>query len=257
MIRSFILIFTGCLLFSGGGSAQTAAGWQLDKMPTDLETDLALRALPSNVRASATVYLLNPAKGYYVSRQGTNGFVCLVSRTDWEWGEFRRDIYCPIAFDPEGAKTIWPAYRDVAAMRATGKFNALQVKDTIAGRIRKGVYRAPGRPGISYMLAPVMRVYTGMPGDRTVATMSMPHCMFYAPYLTAADVGTNNEHPGGPLLINPGNTVLGERKGPFGYIVMAVSDAETAKIRADGKDLLKRLAGYSPYFKLSSEPMHH
>src|SRR5215469_6638958 len=61
----------------------------LDKMPADLETAFALSALPRYRRTSATVYLLDTTKGYYVARKGSNGCACLISRTGWEWGKFR------------------------------------------------------------------------------------------------------------------------------------------------------------------------
>lgn len=226
-------------------------------MPADLETSLALSALPAHLRAAATVYLLDPAKGYYVAHRGSNGFICFVTRTDWEWGEFRKDVFAPMGYDAEGARTIFPLYRDPAAMRASGKFTPQQIKDTMVSRIRKGVYRAPARGGISYMLAPIMRVYTGKPGDRTVMTMSMPHYMFYAPYASDPDVGTDPNAQKGPWLINAGNAVLGERKGPEGYFIMPADDKTTAKIVNDGKDLLQRLAAYSPYLKLDAGAMHH
>lgn len=235
--------------------AQKTAGWRLDKMPADLETALALSALPSHLRAAATVYLLDPGRGYYVAKRGSNGFVCFIDRTDWEWGEFRKDVFAPMAYDPEGARTIFPVYRDVAAMRASGKFTAAQIKDTMAGRMRRGVYKAPARTGISYMLAPVMRVYTGMPGDNHVMTMSMPHYMFYAPYITASDIGARQDANEGPVLINAGSVVLGPRKGPDGFVVVAAGKETTARIMADGQPLLKRLAAYSPYFKLDGGGM--
>src|ERR1700750_2954201 len=93
----------------------------LEKMPAALETDFALSALPPHLRAAATVYLLDPAKGYYVAQAGSNGFVCFVSRTEWEWAEFRQDLATPISYDAEGARAIVPVYLDVAAMRASGK----------------------------------------------------------------------------------------------------------------------------------------
>lgn len=243
------------LLMPTAGRAQSNP--PLDKMPADLETELALSALPAHVRHGATVYLLDPAKGYYVARQGTNGFVCFIGRTDWEWAEFRKDVFTPIGFDPEGAKTIAVVYRDVAAMRATGKFTARQLRDTVVARIHSRRYVAPSRTGISFMLAPIMRVYTGKPGDSTVMTMSMPHYMFYAPYVSESDIGTNNESDKGPFLINPGNTVLGAGKGPYGFVVMAANEELTAKIRKEGNQLLQRLAAYSPYFKLGAVAMHH
>ena len=251
-----LLIFTCSLFLPARSWAQNTAGWQLDKMPANLETELALRALPPQLRSGATVYLLDPAKGYYVAQKGANGFICFIARTNWEWAEFRKDVFAPMAFDAQGVRTIFPMYRDVAAMRASGKFTPLQIKDSVANRIRKGMYKAPASGGVSYMLAPVMRVYTGKPGDNNVMTMNMPHYMFYAPYITDSDVGLDPNSPKGPWLINPGNTVLGDRKGPEGYFIVPANEAATAKILADGKDLLKRLATYSPYFKVDAG-MHH
>jgi len=254
----FLLLIGACAVFpSIRTSAQTAAGWQLDRMPADLETELALKALPPPLRSAATVYLLDPAKGYYIGHKGSNGFICFIARTNWEWAEYRKDVFAPIAYDPEGARKIFPMYRDAAAMRATGKFTPVQVKDTIADRIHKGIYKAPATGGISYMLAPIMRVYTGKPGDNNVMTMNMPHYMFYAPYITDSDVGTDPNSPKGPWLVNSGNSVLGERKGPEGYLIMPADAATTERIMADGKSLLQRLAAYSAYFKTDAHAMHH
>jgi len=255
--RIIFLLCTCSLFLLARSSAQQPEGWKLEKMPAGLETELALSALPPHLRAAATVYLLDPAKGYYIAQQGSNGFVCFIDRTDWEWGRFRKDIFAPIAYDAEGARTIFPVYRDVAAMRASGKLTALQIKDSVIKQFHKGIYKAPARGGVSYMLAPIMRVYTGKPGDETVMTMNMPHYMFYAPYITDQDVGTNPNSPNGPWLVNPGNTVLGERKGPHGYLIMPAGEAAKAKIIADGNDLLNRLADYSPYFKVAPGGMHH
>jgi hypothetical protein len=161
-----------------------------------------------------------------------------------------------MGYDPEGARTIFPMYRDAAAMRASGKLTPQQIRDTVIYRIHKGIYKAPARGGISYMLAPVMRVYTGKPGDNNVMTMNMPHYMFYAPYVTGADVGLNPDSQKGPWLVNSGDAVLGARKSPEGYFIMPADEAAKAKIMADGKSLLKRLADYSPYFKVDLA-MHH
>jgi hypothetical protein len=229
----------------------------LEKMPAALETDYALSALPPQLRAGATVYLLNPAKGYYVARKGSNGFVCFVMRTAWEWAEFRNDIITAISYDAEGAKTIFPIYQDVAAMRASGKYTALQTRNIVIDRIKKGIYKAPARPGISYMLGPVMRTYPATPAEHNVITMHMPHYMFYAPYLTNADIGNIPDgQQDGPFVVSPEDMFLGKRKAPYGYIIVPAGETEKAKIIADNKVLLKRLADYKPFFK--TEPvMHH
>jgi hypothetical protein len=245
------LALFAALLITAQSFAQKPAVGQLYKMPAGLETDYALSALPPQLRPGATIYLLNPAKGYYIARKGSNGFICFVMRTAWEWAEFRNDIITAISYDAEGARVIFPIYQDVAAMRASGKFTALQVRNIVVGRIKKSIYKAPARPGISYMLAPVMRTYPATPAEHKVITMHMPHYMFYAPYLTNADIGNiPNGQADGPMLVHPESMFLGEKKAPYGYIIVPAGETERAKIVADNKTLLKRLADYRSFFKI-------
>jgi len=248
--RFFCIFFLLTLVFSTPKSfAKTLADLRLEKMPADLERDYALSALPPDLRNGASVYLLDPSKGYYLARKGSNGFVAFVARTEWEWSEFRQDVIAPISFDAEGAKMIFPVYQAVAAMRASGKYTALQVRNIIIDRIRKGIYKAP-KSGISYMLAPIMRWYVGPPDKYTVATMNMPHYMPYAPYLTnEAICNVPGGHAGSPFVGNAAPLVLGAKNNPFVYLILPLGEKETAKIVQDNKDLLKRLAGYLPYLK--------
>jgi hypothetical protein len=251
-----ILSFTVILFFCTRSFAQRPADGRLEKMPVDLETDYALSALPPHLRHDATVYLLDPQKGYYVGHQGSNGYICFLARTEWEWSDFRNDVYAPVSYDAEGARSIFPVYLDVAAMRASGKYQPAQIKDSVIHRIRSGVYKAFSKPGISYMLAPVMRVYPGNPDIKEPITISMPHYMLYAPYFTNENAhykqGTD-----GLFLVNPDNSILGDGKGPYGYIIVPANETEKTVIVADGKDLLERLAAYKTYFKAEASGEHH
>jgi hypothetical protein len=254
-VRIFLLFMVLSLSIPLTGFCQETADTRLEKMPPDLERDFALSALPPHLRKAATVYLLNPAKGYYIAQKGTNGFICYIERTDWEWGEFRKDLTMPISFDAEGARRIFPVARDVAAMRASGKFTAKQVKHIVIERIRKGIYKAPARSGVSYMLAPIMRGYPGDPPNTQITTMSMPHYMFYAPYLNNADIGGDTTN--GPFINNAENAVLGDKKGPFGYIILPAGKSERAQIVKTNSDLLKRLVAYKPYYKIDMQMHAH
>lgn len=246
--RSFHLLVFLSLLIPITGLCQETTATKLEKIPTDLERDFALSSLPPHLRKDATIYLLDPAKGYYMAKKGTNGFICYIERTVWEWGEFRKDLTMPISFDAEGADKIFPVARDVAAMRASGKFTARQIRNIVIARIRKGIYKAPTRSGVSYMLAPVMRGYPGDPTNNQIMTMSMPHYMFYAPYLNNTDIGGDSKN--GPFINNPDNTILGDKKGPYGYIILPAGKSEQAQIVKAGGDLLKRLAAYKSYYKI-------
>jgi hypothetical protein len=235
---------------------QDTTGWDLEKMPVALESDFALSALPPLLRIEATVYLLDPRVGYYVSHQGTNGYICFISRTEWEWAEFRKDLAIPMSFDAEGSRSIFPVYSDVAQMRASGKRTATQIKDSVIARILTGVYKAPSKPGMSYMLAPIMRAYKASPDNNLVNTVMGPHYMLYAPYLSDSNTRyqANTE---GLMLANPGNMLLGKGKGPFGYIIIGTSDSEKTVIEEQEKDLVNRLGAYKDYFKTEPAGMHH
>src|SRR5262249_13533382 len=102
-------------------ATETDAGdTTIEKMPAKLETEFALSALPVGMREQATVYLLDPKKGYQLSRRGTSGVTCLVERTAWEQADFRNDIYVPLCYDAEGSRTYLKVIIDAAALRAQG-----------------------------------------------------------------------------------------------------------------------------------------
>src|SRR5438445_5035537 len=96
--------------FSITASAQNAERTsKLEPLPRDLEIQLALSALPPHLRDKATVYVLNPEKGFEVAQKGTNGFHALVARTgddtfrgSWMPTEYRDDILYPISWDQAG-----------------------------------------------------------------------------------------------------------------------------------------------------------
>ena len=96
-------------------------------LPRDLEIQLALSALPPHLRDNATVYVLNPDKGFEVARRGTNGFHTFVARTgddafrgSWPLTDYREDILYPVSFDAAGAKEPMRVFFDAAQMQAQG-----------------------------------------------------------------------------------------------------------------------------------------
>ena len=134
------------LLFALTVSAQTnetvKGTNKLAPLPRDLEIQLALSALPPHLRDNATVYVLNPDKGFEVARQGTNGFHALVARTGddtfrgtWPLKAYRDDILYPISFDEAGAKAQMQVFFDAAEMQAKGLHpkNSSESSKTVTG----------------------------------------------------------------------------------------------------------------------------
>src|SRR5438067_1706744 len=175
------------LLFSITASAQNEKTRRLEPLPRDLEIQLALSALPPHLRDNATVYVLNPDKGFEVARKGTNGFHAFVARTgddtfrgSWPLKQYRDDILYPISFDEAGAKAQMQVFFDAAEMQAKGT-PPEELKKIIQERYKTNYYKAPERAGVSYMLSPILRTYTNPDQNEDAATANFPHVMYYAP----------------------------------------------------------------------------
>jgi hypothetical protein len=156
--------------------------------PPDVQIALALAAGPP-VSAGAAVYVLGP-RGYTRGREGTNGFSCLVTRE-------RTDTMEPECYDSEGSTTTLLTRLYTEELRAQGRDEAW-ISRNIEEGYKSGRFRAPRRPGIVYMLSEYNYVFDP---DRKEVIHFPGHLMFYAPFLTARDVGSG---PGAPYLVNPG-----------------------------------------------------
>jgi hypothetical protein len=151
-IQTTLLI--AILLFSLTANAENKQTTKLEPLPRDLEIQLALSALPPHLRSDATVYVLNPDKGFEIAKKGTNGFQALVARTGddtfrgtWPLTEYRDDILYPIGFDKAGAKAQMQVFIDAAKMQAEGT-PPTELKKIILDRHKTGYYKAPERAGI-------------------------------------------------------------------------------------------------------------
>ena len=248
MTRVFVLVAFGSASCVGqpgnAGAARDSINVKLEKMPQSLEVRFALSAIPPHLREGATTYTFDPSSGYVVSHRGTNGFSCIVMRTEWSWPQlaFRDDIFVPLCYDDEGSKKMLPVWMDAAKLRAQG-LGPKQVYEETMKKFQNGTYQKPGRAGISYMIAPLMRTYPS-PDATEVVTMSMPHYMFYAPNVKDADIG------GKPLSQYP--FALPQGPGPHDVIILLVGQAEKTKILADSADLLNELCSYRKFLCLAS-----
>src|SRR5260370_8894297 len=220
------------LVFSLTGSAENrhtpGVTNKIEPLPRDLEIQLRLSALAPQLRENATVYALNPDRGFEVARKGTNGFHAFVARTgddtfrgSWPLTEYRDDILYPISFDQAGAKAQMRVFFDAAEMQANGTPPA-DLKKIIKYAYKTGYYKAPARAGISYMLSPVLRTYWNPDEGDSVGTLNGPHVMYYAPNVSSEDIGGGQPAGLFPFVILPGR---------HGFIIQFLVAIERAAVQ--------------------------
>ncbi len=226
-IRQKLAAIASGLLLMGCADAQSA----MPKLPPDLETELALSAAPSHLRGQASVYLYDPETGMHQSQAGSNGYTCFVARTDIEelenYPEYRDDLLIPICFDAEGSRSFVPAWFYAEEQRAKG-MNAGDLAEALKSKVA-----APKKPGVSTMISPFLRAYT--PGGE-VATLNVPHYMFYASNTVFEDLGGIQFSLTYPFPRNRGGA-----DGKAAYMIQMLGAAETAAINAEYGEMLKRL----------------
>ena len=221
-------------------AASRAPDPPIEAMPPSLEVRWELSALPAHLRDSATAYTLDPARGYVVARQGSNGMSCIVVRSDWQFDlPFLADVYWPVCYDVEGSATHLRQYLDAAALRARG-MSGRAVHKEILTRFDNGTYRQPAHAGVAYMLAPLMRGYSGTNSSTVPETIHLPHYMVYAPGVTDRDIG-GKYYSQTPFMLrmSPGHDDV---------IIFLAGAAEKAQILAESGPLLADLCAYRSFF---------
>jgi hypothetical protein len=242
------------------GATTTASGQPrpsartIEALPRDLEMQLALSALPRHLRENATVYVLNPTKGFEVARQGTNGFHAFVVRTgddamqgSWRLTSYPEDILYPVSFDSAGAKANMRVFFDIAEMQAKG-IPPEEAKRTIQERFKTNYYKSPERAGVSYMLSPILRTYVNPDENDVVLTANFPHVMYYAPNVSNDAVGgamPSHEEmqyamAHGRWRTAPHPFVI--HNGPHAYMVQQLGPIERDAINKEYQPMLDRLS---------------
>jgi hypothetical protein len=166
-------------------------------MDRQREIALALSACPPSVANKAAVYVLD----YVKVRDGENGFTAIVQHSAPPSQE-------PQCIDAEGSRTFPPRILKVAELRAQG-MSGDEIRRVMADALAKGLFYPPPRPGVDYMLS----TENVVPDDKGVVAPFPPHVMFYAPYMTNSDLGSEGQAAGGPAF------VVGEGT-PFALIIV-------------------------------------
>lgn len=183
-------------------AAQPSTGRQPPLMERQREIALARSACPPTIAEKAGVYVLE-ASGYVKVRESQNGFTAIVQHSVPGAQE-------PQCMDAEGARAILPRILKVAELRAQGK-SPEEIRRVVAEAFAKGVFQPPSRVGIDYMLS----TENVVPDDHGVIAPFPPHVMFYAPFLTNAEIGSEGQTGGGPAFVVAQGT-------PYALIIVPV-----------------------------------
>lgn len=206
MGKAFVLaiLFAGSIVaFAQNEKPKPAYDFSMSR---EEKIKLAESAAPPEISSKATVYVLEPS-GYIKAREGTNGFTCFVDRqTPWNSE--------PTCFDAEGSTTTLPTRLLAEEERARGKSEE-EIKAETDDGYKKGRFKAPGKPGIVYMLSENTSLLVN---DKIMH--APPHLMFYAPYATDKDIGSPLPGANMPRILRAGQ--------PDAYIIVFPKRADHA-----------------------------
>jgi hypothetical protein len=164
------------------------------RMDRNAEIALARSAAPASVSNDAEVLVLGQ-KNYETAVKGTNGFVCLVSRS-WTapfksleyWNPKTR---APLCYNPPGARSVLPHILKKTELVLAG-LSKTQVYDGLKAAFDKKELSPPASGSMCYMMS--KEAYLTDAGDHDFA-----HVMFELPRMESAAWGANL--PGSPVLV--------------------------------------------------------
>ncbi len=199
---AFLLVH-GNLFAQGQGFGRAGKRTLLER---EFEIALARSAAPKEVSAGAEIYVLTE-RGYDVAVRGTNGNACLVSRS---WPESLE----PQCFDPEAVQTVMQIDLRRGALTQAGA-SMETINREIEEGLRRGVFRVPTRPAMTYMMSSAQVLYNDE-GKRVGAWQ--PHLMIFYPNLTSEQLGLGSTpNPAAAIVVDPGK--------PLAKIIIIVKNA--------------------------------
>jgi hypothetical protein len=202
MITASVIALAFQFTIARNAAAQPATSQPVPLMDRQREITLALSACPAPVAEKAGVYVLD-SSGYVKVRESQNDFTAIVQHSVPGAQE-------PQCMDAEGTRTILPRILKVAELRAQGK-SPEEIRRFVAEAYAKGVFQPPRRVGIDYMLSTENVVRD----DNGVIAPFPPHVMFYAPFMTNPEIGSQGQATGGPAFIAAQGT-------PYALIIVPV-----------------------------------
>lgn len=196
--------------------AQSASA--IEYLTAECEQALAVSALPSQMRAGASIYVLT-ANGFTKTVEGTSPFTCVVQRN-------HAKSLIPQCLDRQGTELMLPTIIQKTNMVLSGA-RAEEIQADFKARTDSGEYKAPSQLGVNYMMSHYNYIYLSA-AERVVRIP--PHLMHYAPNATNADIGAapDAQRKGMPHIND---------QGIHGYYISFVEDP------SDFSDVQRTCAG--------------
>ena len=204
MLRIVAAISIGltALGVAGAAGARTGAGSYPAMAPVEQylmpdraqEIAQAREAAPPPISDDAEILVLE-RDGYATAVKGKNGFVCLVQRA-WfsglnDDGFWNPHLRAPICFNPQGARSVLPAFLERTRWAMAGLSKAEMI-DRTQIEIAAHTFPVPEAGTLTFMMARDAYLNDQVKGPWH------PHLMFFVPRLNAADWGSNL--PGSPVM---------------------------------------------------------
>ncbi|MGH8200873.1 MAG: hypothetical protein ACREVO_11000 [Steroidobacteraceae bacterium] len=168
-------------------------------MASQQEIALARSAAPASVSKQAAVMVLT-AHGYITAAKGSNGFVCIVTRSwdntaDVESGRFwDPKTKVPYCVNAAGARSMLAEYLQKSRWVLAGASQA-EIGERVEAARSMGEMSASAAGAICYMMSKQGRGVAGRPGAWR------PHLMFFFPKSEAPNWGDNMD--GTPVFSGP------------------------------------------------------
>jgi hypothetical protein len=160
------------------------------------EIALARSAAPQSISSDAKILVLG-WRGYETTREGKNGFVCMVERSwmsPFNSAEFwNPKVRVPVCFNPAAARSILPLTIKRTEMVLAGLSKAQMIDSIKAGFDNKEL-PAPEPAAMCYMMS-----RAGHLND--AVGHYVPHLMFYFPLTDKSSWGA--DLPDSPVTLNP------------------------------------------------------
>jgi hypothetical protein len=162
----------------------------------DAEIGLARSAAPQSISSDAKILVLG-WRGYETTREGKNGFVCMVERSwmsPFNSAEFwNPKVRVPVCFNPAAARSILPLTIKRTEMVLAGLSKA-QMIDRIKAEFNNKELSAPEPGAMCYMMSRAGHLNDAI-------GHFVPHLMFYFPLTDKASWGA--DLPDSPVSLNP------------------------------------------------------